>query len=256
MKRPIGTITRGTTFPNRLRKIDNWIVWRYQSLLTHSAAPHVVDLGYGASPVTTHELASRLAGVNAHIRVTGLEIDPSRVESAQLTSTSQVTFALGGFEVPVQDPLIIRAFNVLRQYDETEVKAAWELMQKRLLPEGRIVEGTCDEPGRLAVWVELDSSSPLTLTFAAATQHLSKVSDLAPRLPKVLIHHNTVGHPVHAFFTDADAAWHSHAALRIFGARQRWAATLRSLRGSWPVQTPPSRATLGEITIDWRALTA
>ena len=49
--------------------------------------------------------------------------------------------------------MIVRAFNVLRQYDEAEVAAAWAALTARLAPGGLLVEGTCDELGRLAAWV-------------------------------------------------------------------------------------------------------
>ena len=52
---------------------------------------------------------------------------------------------------------MIRAFNVLRQYDESEVDAAWTAMTARLAPGGLLVEGTCDELGRHAWWVALES---------------------------------------------------------------------------------------------------
>lgn len=256
MKRPIGTITRGTTHPNRLRRVDAWLAWRYQHLLTHTGSPLIVDLGYGHTPITTLEMAERLLSLNPGLRVVGLEIDAERVSAAHRYATEQVQFALGGFEVPTcENPILIRAFNVLRQYAESEVRQHWHTMQSRLATQGRIIEGTCDEPGRLASWVELDVQQPLSLTLAASLPRLKQISDIAPRLPKVLIHHNIAGHPIHRFFRDADAAWASHSGLRIFGARQRWAATLRSLRGTWPVLTPPSRDRHGEMTIAWSALT-
>jgi hypothetical protein len=233
------------------------MAWRYEHLLSHAPAPLIVDLGYGATPTTTIELAERLLPLNAELHVTGLEIDPQRVHAAQSAGTQRVDFALGGFEIPTsRSPVLIRAFNVLRQYAEGEVEAAWALMQQRLASGGHIVEGTCDEPGRIAAWVELDSQRPLSLTLAAATQYLHRISDIAPRLPKILIHRNVDGEAIHRFLRDADAAWASHAPLRIFGARQRWAATVRSLRGSWPIHTPRSRENHGEITIDWSSLTA
>ena len=69
----------------------------------------------------------------------GLEIDPARVRGAseqlaavrpadRLRPDAARRFALGGFEVPLpggRRPAVIRALNVLRQYDESEVAAAW-----------------------------------------------------------------------------------------------------------------------------------
>ena len=49
-----------------------------------------------------------------------------RVAAAKPFETESVSFRHGGFEIPTeQKPDIIRAFNVLRQYDESEVAAAW-----------------------------------------------------------------------------------------------------------------------------------
>ena len=55
-RRPEGTLTRGTTAPNRLRRVDRWIAGVHGPLLRRHERPLVVDLGYGASPVTTAEL--------------------------------------------------------------------------------------------------------------------------------------------------------------------------------------------------------
>ena len=84
--RPVGLVTRGTTNPNRLRRVDSWIVDRCAAALSAADDPLVVDVGFGATPVTTVELRSRLLAVRADVRVVGLEIDPVRVAAAQLAS--------------------------------------------------------------------------------------------------------------------------------------------------------------------------
>jgi len=48
-QRPVGSITRGTTKPNRLRRIDRWLTSVEGRRLRHAKDPLVVDLGYGAS---------------------------------------------------------------------------------------------------------------------------------------------------------------------------------------------------------------
>ena len=60
--RPEGVVTRGTTGINRLRRSDRWAVHHsgIARVLRSAPDPLVVDLGYGAMPVTTLELASRL----------------------------------------------------------------------------------------------------------------------------------------------------------------------------------------------------
>ena len=123
--------------------------------------PLVVDLGYGAMPHTTLELADRLGGIQPGLRVIGIEIDPERVASAQTSATERVSFIRGGFEIPLPENHtadVIRAFNVLRQYDESEVTKIWERVQTRLSSGGIFLDGTCDEIGRVATWVSLGAN--------------------------------------------------------------------------------------------------
>ncbi len=82
-QRPVGTITRGTTNPNRLRRVDRWIAGPLAPRWRSADAPLVVDLGYGATPVTAVELHDRLRRVRSDVEVVGLEIDPARVAAAQ-----------------------------------------------------------------------------------------------------------------------------------------------------------------------------
>lgn len=154
--RPEGVVTRGTTAPNRLRRADRWIAAVYGPLLRRTDRPLVVDLGFGASPVTTAELFMRLRAVQPKVEVVGIEIDPVRIAAARPYAREGLSFRLGGFELPVdRPPVLIRAFNVLRQYGEAEAWAAWDRLCAGLAPGGVLVEGTCGEIGRLATWVAL-----------------------------------------------------------------------------------------------------
>jgi hypothetical protein len=256
MPRPLGAITRGTTNPNRLRRVDNWIAAHFDGVLRAAAEPLVVDLGYGASPVTTVELRSRLARVRPDVRVVGLEIDPSRVAGARTAADPPgLSFQLGGFELAGLRPVVVRAMNVLRQYDESEVDGAWTLVRQRLAPGGVFVEGTCDELGRLASWVTLDADGPRSLTLAAALSNLDAPGTLAERLPKVLIHRNIPGEPIHALLRALDEAWRANAAYSSFGPRQRWRRTVAAVRAAgWPILDRPGRWRLGELTVAWRAV--
>jgi hypothetical protein len=227
--------------------------------------PLVVDLGFGATPVTTVELARRLRTlVRADVEVVGLEIDPARVSAARRDAADGLTFAVGGFEVPLprdRRPTVIRAFNVLRQYDEGQVPDAWRRMVDRLAPGGLLVEGTCDETGRRAAWAALHAEdagsadgrpTPRTLTLAAHLGSLDRPSSLAERLPKALIHRNVPGEPVHALLAQFDRAWAAAAPVGAFGARQRWVAALTSLRERGTVVLDgPRRWRLGEATFPW-----
>ena len=73
VKKPVGTVTRGTTNPNRLRRVDRYIA--ALPVIRRNDRPVVVDLGFGASPITAVELLSRLARVNPNTHVVGIEIE-------------------------------------------------------------------------------------------------------------------------------------------------------------------------------------
>jgi hypothetical protein len=251
-------VTRGTTNPNRLRRVDNWIAVRLAGTLRDAEPPLVVDLGYGETPVTAVELRDRLRRVRPDVRVVGVEIDPVRVAAAEdRADPPGLTFVRGGFELAGLRPAVVRAFNVLRQYDESAVDAAWTTMRSALAPGGAIVEGTCDELGRLASWVLLDADGPRSLTLAARLSTLERPATLAERLPKALIHHNAPGHPVHDLIRTLDDAWRDAAPYAPFGPRQRWTRAVAATRDrGWPVLDRPHRWRLGEMTVDWSAVSS
>src|SRR5690606_2674748 len=146
--------------------------------------------------VTSVELHHRLRRVRPDVEVVGIEIDPERVAAAAPLQRDGLTFVRGGFEVPLDDgarPTVVRAFNVLRQYDESSVHAAWDRLRDRLAPDGVLVDGTCDEVGRRATWVAVDEGGPVSLTISLRLGGLARPSDVAERLPKALIHRNVPG---------------------------------------------------------------
>ena len=119
----------------------------------------------------------------------------------------------------------------------------------------RPVDGTCDELGRLCCWVLLDADGPLSLTLACDSFATERPSDLAVRLPKVLIHHNVDGQPIHALLAAADRAWASVAGHGVFGPRVRWRAMLDLLRNSgFQVDPPRRRMRDGVLTVPWQAV--
>ncbi|MYV56997.1 class I SAM-dependent methyltransferase [Streptomyces sp. SID3212] len=269
--RPVGTVTRGTTHQNRLRRMDRWIAAVHGPALRRSPDPVVVDLGYGAAPWTAVELLRRLRAAEPRTEVVGIEIDPARVAAAVPYEEDGLRFRHGGFEIPLpgsetrprgvgtalpadRRPVLVRAANVLRQYEEGEVAAVWARLCARLAPDGLLVEGTCDEIGRRHVWVALGPEGPRTVTFATRLGSLGRPSDLAERLPKALIHRNVPGEPVHAFLRDFDRAWAAAAPYASFGARQRWVRAVRDLSADWPVGSDARRWRQGEVTVEWAAL--
>lgn len=265
---PVGQVTRGTTGTNRLRRVDRWIA-RHPAL-RGAADPLVIDLGFGASAVTTLELHSRLARARPDVEVRGLEIDPARVAraEAQLAAVragatsfprdAAVSFARGGFEIPLptgRRPAVIRAMNVLRQYSEHEVAAAWTRMASRLAPGGILVEGTCDELGRVCTWAAVDpTGTPRSLSLSLRLAGLEHPSIAAERLPKALIHRNVGGERIHDLFVDLDREWDRAAAMAAFGPVQRWRSTVAALAvAGWPIGSR-SRWRLGELTVPWTAV--
>ena len=258
VKKPVGTVTRGTTNPNRLRRVDRYIA--ALPVLRRTKRPVVVDLGFGASPITAVELLSRLSKVNPETHVVGIEIERERVERGLSVATEHLHFTHGGFETPLPRNLaekatIIRAFNVLRQYDESEVAEAWARMQARLSEDGLLIEGTCDEIGRLSTWITLDRNEPLSLSISLRLSGLELPSKVAERLPKALIHHNLPGEKIHEFLQALDATWRTNAGLGSFGAAQRWVASCNQLvEAGWPLIGDKKRWRLGELTIEWSAV--
>lgn len=257
--RPVGAVTRGTTNPNRLRRVDRWLVGTQAARLRRPGPPPiVVDLGYGRHGTTVVELHERLRVVRPDVQVVGLEIEPHRVADAQPLAARGRRFALGGFEVPLpagRSACVIRAFNVLRQYDEDAVADAWARMAARLEPGGLLVEGTCDELGRLASWIAVEEGGPVSLTISLALRGLERPSHVAPRLPKTLISRNVPGEGVHAWLAALDEQWLRAAPLAPYGRRQRLLETVRQVRqAGWPVIGGPSRWRLGEITVAWPAV--
>jgi len=217
-----------------------------------TGAPLAIDLGYGATPWTTVEMATRLrTHVCPTLEVVGLEIDPSRLFPPQ----NGVRFELGGFELSHYHPSLVRAFNVLRQYSEAEVGNAWRIMQSRLAPGGLIVEGTCNEVGQRAAWILLDNERPRSLTLAWSPTAVTTPSDVAERLPKALIHRNVPGEKIYDLLQAADAAWDATAGYATFGPIDRWRRAKNLLReNGWPVDRQRRKLQDCILTVPWEAV--
>jgi hypothetical protein len=212
-KRPLGQPTRGKTAPNRLRKTDTFLAVAFTEFVRHMSGLYV-DLGYGFYPITSVESLRRLRRLNPMLQVLGVEIDPQRVADAQTYAEPGLRFRLGGFNLPLQRGervSVIRAFNVLRQYDEAAVSAALAALAVPLTPGGLIVEGTSDPLGRLLTFnlfqKQADKLVRIALVLAPALR-----ADFQPRqfqavLPKNFIHHAEPGGPVDFFFAAWHAAW-------------------------------------------------
>lgn len=184
--------------------------------------------------MTTLEACLLAQPVQADVEVIGIEIAPERVrlaseqlaaarERGRVPASAPIRFQHVGFEVPMpgdRRPAVIRALNVLRQYDEADVAGHWQRMLDRLQPGGLLVEGT------------------------------SLIA--AERLPKSLIHRNVPGERIHALLQDLDRQWRTHAGLGALSRVQRWQASVRGLRDAgWTVLDGPKRWRLGELTVPY-----
>ena len=157
-KKPIGLPTRGKTASNRLRRVDNFILLYEPSLLTRTDGLFqrslFVDLGYGFDARTTLESAERFRRVNPNLPILGVEIDKERVDAAIPYADEITHFRLGGFNLPLQPAesvRLIRAFNVLRQYEENDFTPAYEQLAQYVLPGALMIEGTSNPFG--SIWV-------------------------------------------------------------------------------------------------------
>ena len=105
-----------------------------------------VDLGYGFDARTTLESASRFRQFNSELKILGVEIDKERVEAALPFADEKTYFRLGGFNLPLKDDehvRLIRAFNVLRQYEEKDfvrLRATGGVCSAWRLDDGRDIE--------------------------------------------------------------------------------------------------------------------
>ena len=233
-QRPLGTPTRGKTAPNRLRKTDTFLAVAYTEFIRHMPGLYV-DLGYGFYPITSVETLRRLRRLNPTLQVLGVEIEAQRVADAQpFAVDAGLSFRLGGFNLPLrpgEQASVIRAFNVLRQYDEAAVAAALAALAAALTSGGLVVEGTSDPLGRLLSFnlyeKQADHLARIALVLAPALR-----ADFLPRqfqavLPKNFIHHAEPGGPIDLFFADWHAAW-QHARRQAHQPRQVFAqAALR-----------------------------
>jgi hypothetical protein len=216
-KSAVGTETRGKTTQNRLRRVDNFITM-YSSHLIMSDEHFYVDLGYGHTPITTLESAKRFRRYNPQLPILGIEIDNKRVREAQQFVDNITYFRQGGFNLPLltnsttgqrETVNLIRAFNVLRQYDlESDCHDSHILMCNYLNIDGILIEGTSDPLGR--IWVaniirkQIDHSLLIeALVFSTNFRDGFNITSFQQVLPKNFIHRmNGPNEMIYNFFED------------------------------------------------------
>jgi hypothetical protein len=240
-KRPEGLPTRGKTASNRLRRVDNFILLYEPSLLTPGsnlfADAMFVDLGYGFDARTTLESASRFRRVNPDLKILGVEIDKERVEAALPFADEKTFFRLGGFNLPLKEGehvRLIRAFNVLRQYEEKDFAPAYERLAEYVLPGGLMIEGTSTPYGQiwsanLARKVESGKWTMEALVFSTNFRLGFDPEEFQTVLPKNLIHRVVKGEPIFNFFEAWKKSAAEMSATKIYGDKQWFIATAERL---------------------------
>ena len=246
-RKPEGVITRGKTAPNRLRRVDNFLLNYAPALLRRTDGPYAnalfVDVGYGAEPVTTLESAHRFRQLNPDLPVLGVEIDADRVAAAQPYADGHTSFRRGGFNLPLktrpdgspETVRLIRAFNVLRQYDEADVVDAYARLARYVLPGGLMIEGTSDPFGR--IWAANVLRKPENsegwhneaLVFSTNFRTGFDPTEFQTRLPKNLIHRVVPGEPIYEFFQAWKQAALETQATKVWGLRQWFMAAADNL---------------------------
>src|SRR5512138_68285 len=186
-KKPEGQPTRGKTADNRLRRVDNFLLLYEPALLTRTGAfarALFVDLGYGFDPRTTLESATRFRRLNPDLPILGVEIEKERVEAALPYADEKTFFRLGGFNLPLKEGehvRLIRAFNVLRQYEEKDFAPAYERLAPYVLPDGLMIEGTSTPYGQ--VWCANLARKPME----SASSLAARTTDDGPWIMEALV---------------------------------------------------------------------
>ncbi|HET9913485.1 MAG TPA: hypothetical protein VFQ13_16435, partial [Anaerolineales bacterium] len=242
---------------NRLRRVDNFILLYEPSLLTRTDGLFrralFVDLGYGFDPRTTLESADRFRRVNPELPILGVEIEKDRVEAALPYADEKTFFRLGGFNLPLKEGehvRLIRAFNVLRQYEEGDFVPAYERLAQYVLPGGLMIEGTSTPYGQIwcanVVRKVMESASSLAklqeqalavhnrwkfeaLVFSTNFRLGFDITDFQAVLPKNYIHHVVPGEPIYDFLKAWRQSAAETAAMKAYGLRQWFVHSAESL---------------------------
>ncbi|MCZ2128082.1 MAG: hypothetical protein LC099_09960 [Anaerolineales bacterium] len=240
-QKPQGQPTRGKTADNRLRRADNFILLYESALLTRAdgafADSFFVDLGYGFNPRTTLESAERFRKINPDLKILGVEIDKERVEAALPFADEKTFFRLGGFNLPLQGAekaRLIRAFNVLRQYEEKDFVPACERLAEYVLRGGLLLEGTSTPFGNvwaanLARKTESAGWAFEALIFSTNFHGGFTVEEFQTILPKNFIHRMNEGELIYDFFQAWKRAARETSATKAFGAKNWFVSAAAAL---------------------------
>jgi hypothetical protein len=204
---------RRKTRAGRLRQLDELLLSEAKALLERRDGPFadapVVDLGLGARPWTTLELADALAPHG--VPVLGVDIAPDVVEDARRIAHAQgtsdrVRFAIASFALPVRARLV-RVMNVLRDGGPDAARAAHAALAPSVLPGGVVVEGSSGATGEVgaAHWLVRDEEGLRrdSLLFWTDGTRGTAPNLFRDRLPRDL----RGDHPIKAVLADWMAAY-------------------------------------------------
>eukprot|EP00747_Dinoflagellata_sp_TGD_P221804 gnl/TRDRNA2_/TRDRNA2_93581_c1_seq1.p1 gnl/TRDRNA2_/TRDRNA2_93581_c1~~gnl/TRDRNA2_/TRDRNA2_93581_c1_seq1.p1 ORF type:complete len:325 (-),score=31.06 gnl/TRDRNA2_/TRDRNA2_93581_c1_seq1:191-1165(-) len=229
--------TRGKTAIQRLRRLDQFLS-AFDSGLLQASDSVALDLGYGCVPITTMEWFQRLGERYSHIRMVGVESDAERVAAAAPMAKEGLIFRRGDFNLPLEPGervRLLRAMNVLRQYDESAAVSAHQQLIAQIEDGGLIAEGTCDPLGRIMVVALLRRKGAAVysegLLFATSFHDSFDPRAFQAVLPKHLIHRVVEGEPIHTFFEAWAMAAKTCRCYAVYGTRQHFVAAAENLAG-------------------------
>jgi len=206
--------THGYTRPGRLALLDAVLLHCECTLIAQAGPAVFVDVGVGEWPWTTLETAERLRSVNPALHVVGVEVDPDRLRHAKRLGGTRVDFRLGGFELPLgahEPARLVRAMNVLREYDEARAALAHQQLTAALVPGGLLVEGSSSRAGGVAcahlIRKRERGAEREALVFVTDFSQGFSPWLFRDRLPRDLRRRSRGGSALHAFFYAWDEAF-------------------------------------------------
>lgn len=203
--------------------------------------PLAVDVGIGAVPHTTFELARHLAPVVPALRVVGTDVDAARIAAA--AGTDRVRFETADLVPPGLEPGLIRAFNLLRGFSLPAAEAALSRLRSALAPGGILVEGTSDKRGRVLVAAIHRRGDTSTVSLDRVVFSLDVAHGFAPgmlrvRIPRTLRHHRRLD-PFLEAWTASWAATRPARAVTTEARRAWFIAAAQHLVQRWPIANDP-----------------
>lgn len=198
---------RARTRAGRLHAFDRWLSLDERALLATSG--QLVDVGFGTSAVTTHELATAFPGHH----VMGLELDAARVEAARRELPGLDLRAGGLDSTPPTPSLVVRVANVARGLTKDDAERLHAQLAPWLVEGGVGLEGSTDVEGHVSSFWVLRRREGRVLREALVF-HTDFTRGFSPWLfhdvlPRALRRDVRAGTPIASFLEAWAAAWES-----------------------------------------------